>query len=426
MAMVLPGVTLTNSVLTTQASDTAVTTPLFIGFTQQENDRTLQTVKIESLSEATSHFGEQGDLYQALRHFFDNKGSYCYVLSLGKLPETQTGAADAPDNDNPAAQSLLTALQEPALAEIIATENRASLLAVPEMSGFNLSAETADGGLSLWQQGWTLLLSFCQRRRDLFALLEAPESTAVTNKLVTAISASNLHQAAAWWPRLQTQYVDDTGSFRVLSPVAAVAAVIQNNARQYGIWNAPANIALAKVVRPTLTGHAFQPLLNEQGINLNLIRSFAGKGVRLWGCRTLMTDTASPWRYIQTRLLANYVESQLSRLVRLWLFEPNNALTWMKIKGQTLMWLQQQWRAGAFYGTKEEDAYNVSIGLNETMTETDISQGLMRMNIRLALLAPAEFIDISLVLDSRNGISVQTQQEKQHVRTYHALRSTPL
>lgn len=191
----------------------------------------------------------------------------------------------------------------------------------------------------------------------------------------------------------------------VLSPLPAVAAVIQRNAEERGVWMAPANISLTATLRATRTPLDAQELIESSGIQSNLIRSFVGKKVLLWGCRTLLNDDTSCWRFIQTRLLINDVENVLRDLAKNYVFEPNNAQTWMKLKAQAWTWLQQLWLAGAFYGVEEEDAFSVDIGLGETMSEQDIREGKMVLLVRLALMAPAEFIDINLTLNLRDSSS---------------------
>jgi phage tail sheath protein FI len=276
----------------------------------------------------------------------------------------------------------------------------------------SLSAEETDAVDvdALWYQGWQALLTLCRQAPQRFALLELPDSPAHAVMLTQqSFSADLCQRGAAWWPRLETSYEDEASAPVVLSPLPSVAAAIQRSAHDNGVWKAPANIPLAKTRRPTqsiLTSHA---LLDNQGVSCNLIRSFVGKGVRLWGCRTLISEGDSPWRYIQTRLLVSSVEHYLSKLARAYLFEPNTAPTWMKLKGQVWTWLRQQWLAGAFFGTVEDEAFSLSIGLDETMTEDDIRHGKLILQVRLALLAPAEFIDISLTLDLRDGTaSAQT------------------
>lgn len=395
MAMVNPGVSIAATLLSSVPAGDSVTMPLFVGYSVDTTEPLLP-VSVGSQAEAAFRFGSSGTLALALRHFFDNGGLGCYVLPLGQGAEDNASRLSA----------LVTALQSTSVMETIAAENNTGLLLVPELSELNDVTELA-GVAELWYQAWLALLQLCSQGQQRFALLELPEEPSQAIALTKrSFSADLCQNAAAWWPRLETRYVNDTGetlAYLWLSPLPAVAAAIQRNADENGVWKAPANIALAKTLRPVRNILQSRALINQQGVFCNLIRSFAGKGVRLWGCRTLLNDDSSPWRYIQTRLLANSVEAQLSRLARAFLFEPNNAQTWMKLKGQVWTWLRQQWLAGAFYGTTEEEAFTLSIGLNDTMSVDDISAGKMILRVQLALLAPAEFIDISLTLDVRDG-----------------------
>lgn len=412
MAMVLPGVSYNEALLTQASSDDPVTMPLFIGYTLTDaaSDAAIQPVSVGSLTQAIRLFGQRGTLAYSLRHFFENGGLQCYVLSLGL------------GKGEPAArlQDLIAELQTSQMLDTLLADDKTGLVVVPELSELNevsassLSTELTDTTPfdvdALWYQGWQALLTLCRQAPQRFALLELPEDPAHAVALAQQSFSADLCQCgAAWWPRLETSYDDEGSAPMVLSPLPAVAAAIQRSASDYGVWKAPANIPLAKTLRPTQSILTSQTLINNQGVSCNLIRSFVGKGVRLWGCRSLLNGENTPWRYIQTRLLVNSVEHYLSKLARAYLFEPNNAQTWMKLKGQVWTWLRQQWLAGAFFGTVEDEAFKLSIGLNETMSDDDIRRGKMILQVHLALLAPAEFIAISLTLDLRDGTaSAQT------------------
>ncbi|WP_342323008.1 phage tail sheath C-terminal domain-containing protein [Kosakonia sp. BYX6] len=392
MAMVLPRVSVGGTLLTAESSDDPVTIPLFIGYTAKVEKSGLP-VSISSLAEASAVWGDTGTMAWSLRHFFDNGGRLCYVLSLGDTAQWSS-AADRLD-------ALVAALQTPEVMSAVIEDNHTGLLLAPELSELNdIETDTVD----LWYQGWQALLELAVYERR-FALLELPEVPGTAVKLAQmSFSADYCRNAAAWWPRLETSYADDldsTISHRLLSALPAVAAAIQRSAKAYGVWKAPANIALTKTIRPTNDAALSQTLFTQTGVYANPICSFPGKGVYLWGCRTLLNDAGSPWRFIQIRLLVNSIENRLKFIARAFVFEPNNALTWMKLKGQIWSWLRQQWLAGAFYGTQEEDAFSVAVGLDETMTADDLSAGKMIVNIQLALLAPAEFIDLTITLDAR-------------------------
>lgn len=399
MAMVLPGVSYRDTLFVQASNNDPVTMPLFIGYTPLDTTiPVMQPVSVGSLTQAISFFGLDGTLAYSLRHFFENGGLQCYVLSLGAGDSEPTARL----------QNLVAALQTSQMLETLFADDQTGLLLVPELSelndagGKNTAEFNAD---ALWHEGWTALLTLCHRVPQRFALLELPEEPeqAVTLLTQQGFTDDLCQYGAAWWPRLETSYGNEASAPVLLSPLPAVAAAIQRSARDNGVWKAPANITLVKTRCPTRSILTSQALLNDKGVSCNLIRSFVGKGVRLWGCRTLLNDRDASWRYIQTRLLANSVEHYLSKLTRAYLFEPNNAQTWMKLKGQVWTWLRQQWLSGAFYGTVEEEAFSLSIGLNETMSEDDIRSGRMILLVRLALLAPAEFIDISLTLDMGDG-----------------------
>jgi len=397
MAMVLPGVSYDETLLTQASGDDPVTMPLFIGYTFPGVAipvTVMQPVSVGSLTQANSLFGQSGTLAYSLRHFFENGGRQCYVLSLG------------PGQGEPAARlhALIGALQTPQMLETLLADDKTGLVLVPELSELNeVNAAEVDVD-ALWYQGWQALLTLCRQAQQRFALLELPDSPAQAVTLTgQSFSADLCQRGAAWWPRLETSYEDEASAPVVLSPLPAVAAAIQRSAQDNGVWKAPANLPLAKTRRPTQSILTSPALLDNQGVSCNLIRSFVGKGVRLWGCRTLLNEENTAWRYIQSRLLVSSVEHYLSKLARAYLFEPNTAPTWMKLKGQVWTWLRQQWLAGAFFGTVEDEAFSLSIGLDETMTEDDIHQGKMILQVRLALLAPAEFIAVSLTLDLRDG-----------------------
>ncbi|MBJ2114417.1 phage tail sheath family protein [Serratia ureilytica] len=403
MAMVLPGGSYSEALLTQASNDDSVTMPLFISYTLPDVQiPVMQLVSVGSLTQAVRNFGQHGALAYSLRHFFENGGLQCYVLPLGPEEGELTKRL----------QNLIAALQAPLMLETLLEDDKTGLVLVPELSAlnevstFSLSAEETDAVDvdALWYQGWQALLMLCRQAPQRFALLELPDDAAHAIALTQQPFSTDLCQrGAAWWPRLETSYQDETLAPIVLSPLPAVAAAIQRSAHDNGVWKAPANIPLAKTRRPTQSILTSQTLLNSKGVSCNLIRSFVGKGVRLWGCRTLLNDESLDWRYIQVRLLVNSVEHYLSKLARAYLFEPNNAQTWMKLKGQVWTWLRQQWLAGAFFGTVEEEAFSLSIGLDETMNEDDIRNGRMILQVHLALLAPAEFIAISLTLDMRDG-----------------------
>ena len=127
------------------------------------------------------------------------------------------------------------------------------------------------------------------------------------------------------------------------------------------------------------------------GKSVNAIRLFSGKGVLVWGARTLAGND-NEWRYISVRRFYNMVEESVKKASEPFVFEPNDGNTWAKVKGMIENFLTLQWRAGALMGSKPEDAFFVHVGLGETMTALDIFEGRMIVEIGMAVVRPAEFI----------------------------------
>ncbi|GGG26354.1 hypothetical protein GCM10011344_28810 [Dokdonia pacifica] len=181
----------------------------------------------------------------------------------------------------------------------------------------------------------------------------------------------------------------------VLPPSAAMAGVYAKVDSTRGVWKAPANVGLNYVVGPTeKVNNTQQDGLNvdvNAGKSINVIRTFTGKGTLVWGARTL-DGNSNEWRYISVRRFFNMVEESVKKASERFVFDSNDANTWIKVKGMIENFLNTQWRAGALAGATPEDAYFVSVGLDETMSAQDILEGRMIVEIGMAAVRPAEFI----------------------------------
>ena len=181
----------------------------------------------------------------------------------------------------------------------------------------------------------------------------------------------------------------------VLPPSAAIAGVYAKVDSTRGVWKAPANVGLNFVVGPTeKIANAQQDGLNVDataGKSINVIRTFTGKGTLVWGARTL-DGNSNEWRYVSVRRFFNMVEESVKKASERFVFDSNDANTWIRVKGMIENFLNTQWRAGALAGATPEDAYYVSVGLDETMSAQDILEGRMIVEIGMAAVRPAEFI----------------------------------
>lgn len=182
----------------------------------------------------------------------------------------------------------------------------------------------------------------------------------------------------------------------LMPPSGAVVGAIAYVDRTFGVWKAPANVGLDALV----VGLSRQ--INQQqqgglnvdpnsGKSINAIRHFTGRGTLIWGARTLAGND-NEWRYVPVRRLFNMVEESIQKATAWVVFEPNDAGTWVRVKGMIDNFLTTLWRQGALAGAKPENAFFVNVGLGKTMTPTDILEGRLIIEVGIAAVRPAEFI----------------------------------
>ena len=180
-----------------------------------------------------------------------------------------------------------------------------------------------------------------------------------------------------------------------LPPSGAVVGVYAAVDSSRGVWKAPANVSLSSVNAATVKiSHDDQKNLNvdaTSGKSINAIRFFTGRGLLIWGARTLGGND-NEWRYISVRRFFNYAEESIKKGTEWVVFEPNDANTWIRVKAMIENFLTKQWRAGALAGEKPEHAFFVKVGLGLTMTALDILEGRLNIEIGMAVVRPAEFI----------------------------------
>lgn len=219
-----------------------------------------------------------------------------------------------------------------------------------------------------------------------------------TAKLTGDNDPVSLHQTLlAKLPMYKAVLAEVTNNLNVLPPSGGMAGVISMVDGQVGVFQSPANVSLGSVVSPcvNLTSKDQEDLnLPLNGKAINAIRSFPGKGVLVWGARTL-DGNSQDWRYLSVRRTVIMIEQSLKSASEAYVFEPNEVNTWVAVKGMMTNFLKDQWKQGALAGSVPEDAFSVDIGLGTTMTPTDILDGIMRITVKLAVTRPAEFIVIT-------------------------------
>jgi phage tail sheath protein FI len=238
--------------------------------------------------------------------------------------------------------------------------------------------------------------NFSNIKADLLALLNA----------IKSVSGKDVNNGALNGRKLSTLESIDNATYNkilteiynlpiTLPPSSAIAGVYARVDRDRGVWKAPANVSLNYVIKPTVKiTNTIQDNLNVDtvaGKSINAIRTFTGKGTLVWGSRTLAGND-SEWRYVPVRRFFNMAEESIKKATEQFVFEPNDANTWIRVRAMIENFLILQWRAGALAGAKPEQAFYVRIGLGQTMSAMDILDGKMIIEIGMAVVRPAEFI----------------------------------
>lgn len=192
----------------------------------------------------------------------------------------------------------------------------------------------------------------------------------------------------------------------ILPACGAIAGVYKTVDDNFGVWKAPANIGMTGVVDLPIeiTTQQQEPLNIDvtSGKSINVIRSQPGRGILIWGSRTL-DGNSNDWRYVSVRRTIMFIEQSIKQALQVYVFAPNDVNTWATVKGMIENFLTDIWRQGGLAGAKPEQAFGVNVGLGSTMTADDILNGVMRVNLMVAMSRPAEYIVISLSQKMQSG-----------------------
>ena len=185
----------------------------------------------------------------------------------------------------------------------------------------------------------------------------------------------------------------------LLPPSAAMAGVYSRTDHLFGVFKAPANTGLVSVAAPSLNiTHAEQEDLNVplDGKAINAIRALPGRGLMVWGARTL-DGNSQDWRYVNVRRTMIMLEQSIKAAAQAYVFQPNTASTWVTVKAMIENYLTNKWKEGALMGTTPQEAFGVEVGLGSTMSGNDVLDGYMLVTIKVAIVRPAEFIELTFV-----------------------------
>ncbi|HEX8270799.1 MAG TPA: phage tail sheath C-terminal domain-containing protein [Flavobacterium sp.] len=403
-------------------------------------------------------------LYNAIRLFYSNGGSVCYVLSVktyGRSTLPQAIEVQSADSVKQVV-SLIIDIDDFIGADnnvfsILETESEPTLVVLPDV--------VADPVIAY--QLYPLVLQHCAKMQNRFAIFDVIHKPGATigeecSYFKEHIGVQYLDYGAAYYPFLKTSIVqqDEIGynnldasvnlrdllrednvseilsdfealqddelnelarvnldhSLKAASPVfnsivqlirsklnllppsPAIAGVYTLVDTSRRVWTAPANISLSMVTGPAVDiSHEVQQNLNVDvisGKSINVIRSFPNLGTLVWGARTL-DGNSSEWKYVNVRRTMIMIEQSLKYAVQAYVFEANNANTWVTVSSMLNNFLYNLWTQGALAGSTPDQAFHVRIGLGTTMTPHDVLDGIMRISVMVAILRPAEFTIIT-------------------------------
>jgi phage tail sheath protein FI len=173
-----------------------------------------------------------------------------------------------------------------------------------------------------------------------------------------------------------------------LPPSGYVCGIYARNDIERGVHKAPANEVVRGALRfEPAVNFGQQELLNPIGVNC--LRALDGRGLRVWGARTISSDPE--WKYLNVRRYFNYLGASIDRGTQWAVFEPNGEMLWANVRGTIADFLYNEWRNGALLGSKPEEGYFVRCD-RTTMTQNDLDNGRLICLIGVAVVKPAEFV----------------------------------
>jgi phage tail sheath protein FI len=271
---------------------------------------------------------------------------------------------------------------------IVALEpvDEVNILCIPDIMK-SFGGGTSPDDVELIQKA---MIDHCARLKDRFAILDPIKNQTVQQ--VQAWRNDNLDSkyAALYYPwiKVQDPIKAENGSIRLVPPSGHIAGIYARTDIERGVHKAPANEVIRGVIeleRKITMGE--QEILNPDGINC--IRQFPGRGIRVWGARTVSSDPE--WKYVNVRRLFLYIEESIEEGTQWVVFEPNAEPLWQRLIRTVSDFLTRVWRDGALMGTTAEEAFFVKCD-RTTMTQDDINNGRLICLIGIAPVRPAEFV----------------------------------
>lgn len=230
------------------------------------------------------------------------------------------------------------------------------------------------------------LISHASRMRYRIAVIDSGDDQSISEVRAMRAQLDSTY-AALYYPWIRV--LDPLSQREIYVPPSGfVAGIYARNDVNRAVYKAPAN----EVVNLALGFERFlnksqQEVLNPEGINC--FRFFEGRGMRLWGARTISSDPE--WKYVNLRRYFAYLEHSIDKGTQWAVFEPNGDALWANVRRTIQDFLLNEWQNGALLGDKPEKAYFVKCD-RSTMSQNDLDNGRLVCLIGVAPLRPAEFV----------------------------------
>ena len=305
----------------------------------------------------------------AVNNFFKNGGKRCYILRINpskniKMPLT---ARDFEGTDtDPTNKTGLKAF--------------AGICDVNIMAFPGITEENVPGAQKA-------LVNHCQELKNRFAIIDLPENIQQISDVKTYRNNFDSSFAALYYPWIEA-FDPLEGNSIFVPPSGSIAGIYARCDINRGVSKAPANEIVQNTSNVKLTvTNGTQNILNPLGVNI--IRQFTGRGIRVWGARTMSSDPL--WKYINIRRLFIFLEESIKQGTRWVVFELNNEKLWAKVNQTVTNFLYTVWISGALMGKTPQEAFFVKCD-RTTMTQNDIDNGRLIILVGVAPIKPAEFV----------------------------------
>jgi phage tail sheath protein FI len=251
-----------------------------------------------------------------------------------------------------------------------------SIVAAPGSTFNNLNAQPVAN----------VLIGHAERMQYRIAVLDSIKGDSIAATRAYRAKFDSSH-AAFYYPWVRI--VDpETGLENHYPPSGFVSGIYARNDIERAVYKAPANEVVTLALGfEKLLNKAQQEVLNPEGINC--FRYFEGRGMRLWGARTMSSDPE--WKYVNLRRYFAYLERSIDKGTQWAVFEPNGERLWANIRRTIEDFLLNEWQNGALLGERPEKAYFVKCD-RSTMTQNDLDNGRLVCQVGVAPLRPAEFV----------------------------------